>query len=71
MDDGSDARWMVGDLLERYVNAAFPRRAWGHVVRVCVCVYVCMCVCVCLFTRARLILVVWDSSSCYYEFVAL
>ena len=38
VDDGSDARWMVGDLLERYVNAAFPRRAWGHVVRVCICV---------------------------------
>ena len=33
MDDKSDARWMVGDLLERYVDAAFPRRSWGRVVR--------------------------------------
>ena len=32
MDDGSDARWMVGDMLERYVDAAFPRRAWGKLV---------------------------------------
>ena len=40
VDDSSDAPWLVGDLLERYVNAAFPRRTWGHVVRVCMCVSV-------------------------------
>ena len=32
VDDGSDARWMTGDLLERYVDAAFPRRSWGKLV---------------------------------------
>ena len=32
VDDGSDARWMTGDHLERYVDAEFPRRSWGQVV---------------------------------------
>ena len=32
VDDSSDARWLVGDHLERYVQNAFPRRPWGKLV---------------------------------------